>query len=527
MRSIIFGLLVALQTIAIWTSPTTSGLMHASNFTLVGYARTKTSNIDDAPANCYFCFQDALNGAFTYWPAHHSVLGTNQYRGIVEESIPAPVNSSTLFDLNMSTVLQKVDQPTGFSTDLSGNTPAHQGLICGETYYQSGCGWGGFFIRPSDIIGSGFTDYDNSNQRLNFYTFPQILANSGAAGAFQVGTVAFGGVTGRIASKMIIPIPAAYQASFGGADMMVTGGPLSVTYSACLGPCITVLHSADVGVTLPPTSTLVLGYSESHDTLGPWAAPGREGFGVTDTLVGAAWIPGTKSIIIAGTRGTIGNASYGPPLESQGGTYNGTNAFPPNYCDVWAIVNPNVPGDSNRPPTVCNEVPPIPPNTPDSTPWIANAPCYPLACVYESGIDPHPSFKWGEDPCNGSEGPHSYPYISQFWVYNVDDLIAVYNGTKNYYDPVPYEYWTLQSLNGGTLPAYGAFSGTSCQSVYGMTLDTTDNWLLLFENAHNPIMDYFSYTMPSAPVPLPLQGLLLGLSVTAMGWPRRSSKITR
>ena len=47
------------------------------------------------------------------------------------------------------------------------------------------------------------------------------------------------------------------------------------------------------------------------------------------------------------------------------------------------------------------------------------------------------------DPDDNSKGIHSYPYRSQVWAYDANDLIAVKNGQKQSYDVRPYAVWQL------------------------------------------------------------------------------------
>jgi hypothetical protein len=49
------------------------------------------------------------------------------------------------------------------------------------------------------------------------------------------------------------------------------------------------------------------------------------------------------------------------------------------------------------------------------------------------------------DPDSTSQGTHAYPYRSQVWAYDANELVAVKNGTKNAYDVVPYAVWNLDA----------------------------------------------------------------------------------
>jgi hypothetical protein len=51
------------------------------------------------------------------------------------------------------------------------------------------------------------------------------------------------------------------------------------------------------------------------------------------------------------------------------------------------------------------------------------------------------------DPCDHSEGTHAYPYIHQVWAYDANDLVAVKNGQKQYWEVRPYATWTLEEMD--------------------------------------------------------------------------------
>lgn len=45
------------------------------------------------------------------------------------------------------------------------------------------------------------------------------------------------------------------------------------------------------------------------------------------------------------------------------------------------------------------------------------------------------------DPTSNAKGTHAYPYVYQVWAYDVNEFIAVKNGSKNPWDPLPYTVW--------------------------------------------------------------------------------------
>jgi hypothetical protein len=53
------------------------------------------------------------------------------------------------------------------------------------------------------------------------------------------------------------------------------------------------------------------------------------------------------------------------------------------------------------------------------------------------------------DPDDDSKGDHAYPYTEFVWAYDVNDLLAVKNGTKKPWDVVPYTGWAFKVFGDG------------------------------------------------------------------------------
>jgi hypothetical protein len=47
------------------------------------------------------------------------------------------------------------------------------------------------------------------------------------------------------------------------------------------------------------------------------------------------------------------------------------------------------------------------------------------------------------DPTSTDKGQHAYPYTSQVWAYDLDDLVAVRHGSRRPWEVVPYATWPL------------------------------------------------------------------------------------
>ncbi|MEK7227356.1 MAG: peptidoglycan-binding domain-containing protein [Patescibacteria group bacterium] len=59
------------------------------------------------------------------------------------------------------------------------------------------------------------------------------------------------------------------------------------------------------------------------------------------------------------------------------------------------------------------------------------------------GIGPNCYKEIGEPSCRGSGGYNAPPYVFQIWAYDVNDLVAVKNGTKIPYEVRPYAIWQM------------------------------------------------------------------------------------
>jgi len=73
------------------------------------------------------------------------------------------------------------------------------------------------------------------------------------------------------------------------------------------------------------------------------------------------------------------------------------------------------------------------------------------------------------DPIYADKGDHAYPYKYWVWAYDIDDLIAVKNGTKNPWDLTP-QTWELNlPLGGWNWNISGAAYNPSTQRIYLLT----------------------------------------------------------
>lgn len=81
----------------------------------------------------------------------------------------------------------------------------------------------------------------------------------------------------------------------------------------------------------------------------------------------------------------------------------------------------------------------------------------------------------GGDPVNPYKGNHAYPYVTQVWAYDANDLLAVKQGSKQQHQVQPYAIWTMD------LP-FGV-------GVSGATYDPATGRIFLLKNCATGVGD--------------------------------------
>jgi hypothetical protein len=107
------------------------------------------------------------------------------------------------------------------------------------------------------------------------------------------------------------------------------------------------------------------------------------------------------------------------------------------------------------------------------------------------------------DPCYSAKGQHMYPYAHYLWAYDALDLLAVKNGTKNYYDVRPYYYGEIKF----------PFGSADCADAGGMAYDALNNRIYISAMYHDgvaPIIYVFEIVntepAPESPKNLRIRG---------------------
>lgn len=201
-----------------------------------------------------------------------------------------------------------------------------------------------------------------------------------SASSFQGPSTMTGGPGGNdqaFKSGYMTEIPTIWQTLLGGKAL--TGQCcVSRVERTSNGPSAFAFDPADIG-TASPSSTPLLYYTLTHATIGDWSSQ-NDIYGAPFYTRGFAIIEGTRTLL-----------------------YWTRNASPP-YRYGQATNNPALDG------TICD-------------------PAYPT------------EYCWYDPEYPTAKGQIGYPYYYQWLAYDLNDLVAVKNGTKQPWEPTPYAHW--------------------------------------------------------------------------------------
>lgn len=345
------------------------------------------------------CYSLAYGGiSMAYNPNHDSlfVSGITQCNNVTEITIPQLVNSSNLSALNGASFANAIpyffDPTEGNRSNLGAGGATISGSISNR----------GLLVYGDKLIGTSKVYYDGAYaQRLTHFTHSLELSQSSFAGNFELDVNIFKGVLPGYLGL----IPAEYQTLLGG--KVITGmGFGSIATASSYGPSVTVFDPDDFNMQTSATAIPLQYYdSAAHSLPGGYYdnnQPANIYTSTGDVVGGVVFPSGTRSVMFFGTHGTSntdGYACYGIPVATLEQAYTSG----PPYLLNNRRHNCGTNQEEN--------------------------------CCY--------------NPQGGGKGVNSYPYVNQIWAYDVNDLIAVKNGTKHPWENVPYAVWNP------TLPTAG------------------------------------------------------------------------
>lgn len=249
------------------------------------------------------------------------ISGHTNFRKIAEVSIPAPVNSGTLGDLNTATLLQSFVEPTegGAAAFNSGN----------------GVKIGGLLVNDGELIVSAYDFYDATNQQIysHFRRPLDLSVTEQVTGPYRFQNAADTTQKAGFFSGYMCDVPAAHQAAVG-APNITANCCLNIIGRTSWGPAAFGFDPADLGETDPVPAVPLVYYSTAHQTLGYWAAQ-SELFNGTSVIHGVAFPDGFDSLLFFGRQG-IGPWCYGTASECSDptGGGKGNHAYPYRH-QIW------------------------------------------------------------------------------------------------------------------------------------------------------------------------------------------------
>jgi hypothetical protein len=222
---------------------------------------------------------------------------------VAEISIPTPVNSATVANLPMATLLQPFIDPTEGRIVNSGAG----GAVFGT---PSDYRLGGLMVAGGHLVGTVYVYYDgNRVQRLSHYTRPLNLSTTGQVGGlYNVGNL--GPLTGMISGPMCT-IPSAWQSLLGG-PMITQNYDLSVPSRTSYGPAAFVFDPANLGRVDPVPATGLLYYPQDHQLGGTstsWQTTSLI-WNIGQIQGGCVFPTGSRSVLYFSVHG-IGTYGYG------------------------------------------------------------------------------------------------------------------------------------------------------------------------------------------------------------------------
>lgn len=308
---------------------------------------------------------------------------------VVEISIPTIVNDSSIENLNTATLLQvpgKLDRGMRHKLDIDGEGNP---TFMNETSTDSGGRLHGLLVFNGRIYGSSYSYYtDEYHGYLSHFSADLDWVASGIPYGFSgfkqlgPGFLGVGTANSGFIAKFMCKVPANRVADIG-FPALTGSGALAVNQRTSSGPAIAGFNPANIDTyttTQEIPYQMFVAYPQTHLTLGDYTY-GNLYYGMGTQIFGMAWPDGSDTVIISQRSGR----GYGGDGDWEGCYGTGT-------ADIALHGTVKTVGEI----------------------W-----CY--------------------DPANvGIHGGHSYPYFSQFLLYDANDFLEVKAGTKQYYEVLPY-----------------------------------------------------------------------------------------
>ncbi|HEX5068839.1 MAG TPA: hypothetical protein VFV78_01385 [Vicinamibacterales bacterium] len=545
-------------------------LAHGSNLAYEGSFKLATGGPGCPDGDS--CTSNYGGGAISFDPAGDAGNGSIWVSGFANDFRVAEFRVSNIYgslskDHTTTAALPTAVKLSGW-TDATGGRTADAHASSRRIYgiYKFGgdlfVNVGGYFGYNQDAAGKPLPSLFRTRGDLTgTISGPFFISGDGTAEATCGGS---NSCKARWTSGGIFPIPPAWQPILGGTHA-VGGCCRSIIGDDSSGPSLTTFNMADVDRLSPIPSFRLLGYPSaggfSHETLGNWNGdkPGTGDWiqAMTESMAGV-WLPGTRTILFSGTRGTVANGAYGHAVAhvTDGFVEDAVNHLYSDWpqgsdastdatgCHVTlpyanlmrtgagSVVHPNHANYAKRPDQAFwvwlkDQATPIQDFPVRSSATVARkhrgvaaiqsasnsgaadasvtvTPCFPGRLsgqpyvVGELTLYDPPDLGMDTKTANANKGPHAYPYSCGGLMFDANDLAKVKAGGRaRYWDPVPYETWDCA----GTV----AYPGDNPFRQYhygGSTFDTIHNKYLLVQMwadaGRAAIVQVYGYTAPKA-----------------------------
>jgi len=283
----------------------------------------------------------------TYNPERDSLImsGSLHEKLAIEISIPEPVNSVVINDLNFAETLQAPGAVTDrqwSNLNLDGSAVVNGAVV------------GNFMVHDGKLIGNAYPYYASGKEgHLTHFEASLNWATEGSqfSGWKRVGTNPTNPVassTGWVGGYMG-HIPLEWQVRLGW-PALTGNGAIAIVSRSSFGPSVSGFNPANLGKQEITPAEIFLGYPEEHQTIGTYSGPSLF-YNNTTVLSDVVFPEGTDSVLFFGKHGLgmtgEGDCCYGTgtsdiALHEQPNGQNGVWCYDPVNSDKGGHAYPYV-----------------------------------------------------------------------------------------------------------------------------------------------------------------------------------------
>ena len=266
-----------------------------------------------------------------YNPVRNSLImsGTKHEKLAIEISIPKPVVSGKIEELNFAEVVQvpgAVTDGKWANLNTDGSAIVNGGVI------------GGFLVDKGKLIGNAYPYYASGDEgRLTHYTASLNWAQDGSmfSGWKRVGinpSNPSGSSTGWVGGYMG-HVPPEWQERLGW-PALTGNGAIAIVSRSSFGPSLSGFNPDDIGNKDPAPTEIFFGYPDSHQTIGTYTNGHGLFYNSATSLSGVVFPEGTDSVLIFGKHG-LGMTGEGDSCYGTGTSDISLHREPNGQGGIW------------------------------------------------------------------------------------------------------------------------------------------------------------------------------------------------